>query len=167
MSPPVQRYPELRCSRNLRLDQGFKALQLDKRLSVELTQVSMEHIDCQSRVHVCKNVAGEFFTRSGLTMTPGPVSSSHHRPISSLGEVRFGNGTIFWLTCSIVHSLQGLCRDCSIEVRENLAHKTWIGLTPHRFFYGFQVVTTPLFIMICGMWSVIFTHCEISHLIGQ
>ena len=29
-----------------------------------------------------------------------------------------------------------------------------LGLTSRRFFYGFQVVTEPLFIMICAMWYV-------------
>jgi ACS family allantoate permease-like MFS transporter len=29
-----------------------------------------------------------------------------------------------------------------------------LGLTSPRFFYSFQVMTTPLFIMICGMWYV-------------
>lgn len=36
-----------------------------------------------------------------------------------------------------------------------LGHLTSFDLTLHRFFYGFQLVTTPLFIMICAMWYVV------------
>jgi ACS family allantoate permease-like MFS transporter len=50
-----------------------------------------------------------------------------------------------------------VCKDFADIVALRFAKLlTWhlLGLTSRRFFYGFQVVTEPLFIMICGMWYV-------------
>jgi ACS family allantoate permease-like MFS transporter len=51
-----------------------------------------------------------------------------------------------------------VCKDFADIVALRFASPTarfGLDLTSRRFFYGFQVVTTPLFIMTCGMWSEI------------
>jgi len=54
----------------------------------------------------------------GIVLTPGTgaISTSHYRPVSSSRQVLLWNDLVLWVTCNVVHCLQGLREYHSVKV---------------------------------------------------
>lgn len=82
---------------------------------------------------------------------PEPLSTAYNRAEASDGQVFIIHVDMGMIYVSAFHYYEELLWDFGIEVRFALIEAVPL-LIERRFFYGFNVVVTPLFVIISAMW---------------